>query len=164
LQAPTIQVAICPHTSICVYNHFLNLYAGSGTTSIAPEDQSGRGDGEEIIRSPIAIDTRAGAGIFYCIQYNIIVATTHHTSCNFAHTHHSVLSITFLNLYAGSGTTSNVPEDQSGGGESEEIQLDCSGGDLDVNLDFMRTPSCGHDIDLQEGNLNRSKPTYVFHA
>jgi hypothetical protein len=140
------------------------LYAGSGTTSIAPEDQSGGGDSEEIIRSPIAIDTRARACIFCCIQHNIIVATTHHTSCNFAHTHHSVLSITFLNLYAGSGTTSNVPEDQSGGGESEEIQLDCSGGDLDDNLDFMRTPSCGHDIDLQEGNLNRSKPTYVFHA
>jgi hypothetical protein len=140
------------------------LYAGLGTTSIAPEDQSGGGDGEEIIRSPVAIDTRAEAGIFYCIQYNIIVATTHHTSCNFAHTHHSVLSITFLNLYAGSWTTSNVPEDQSGGGDSEEIQLDCSGGDLDDSLDFMRTPSCGHDIDLQEGNLNRSKPTYVFHA
>jgi hypothetical protein len=164
LQAPTIQVAICPDTSICVYNHFLNLYAGAGTSSIAPEDQSRGGDGEEIIRSPVAIDTRAGAGIFYCIQYNIIVATTHHTSCNFAHTHHSVLSITFLNLYGGSGTTSNAPEDQSGGGDSEEIQLDCSGGDLDDSLDFMRTPSCGHDIDLQEGNLNRSKPTYVFHA
>jgi hypothetical protein len=70
----------------------------------------------------------------------------------------------FLNLYAGSGTTSNVPEDQSGEGDSEEIQLDLSGGDLDDSRDFMRTPSCGHDIDLQEGNLNRSKPTYVFHA
>jgi hypothetical protein len=101
---------------------------------------------------------------FYCIQYNIIVATTHHTSCNFAHTHHFVLSINFLNLYGGSGTTLNVPKDQSGGGDSEEIQLDCSGGDLDDSLDFMRTPSCGDDIDLQEGNLNRSKPTYVFHA
>ena len=75
-----------------------------------------------------------------------------------------MLSITFLNLYGGSGTTSNVPEDQSGGGDSEEIQLDCSGGDLDDSLDFTRTPSCGDDIDLEEGNLNRSKPTYVFHA
>jgi hypothetical protein len=46
LQAPTIQVAICPHTSIYVFNHFLNLYAGSRTTSIAPEDQSGGGDSE----------------------------------------------------------------------------------------------------------------------
>jgi hypothetical protein len=164
LQAPTIQVAICPNTSICVYNHFLNLYAWSGTSPIAPEDQSRGGDGEEIIRSPVAIDTRAGADIFYCIQYNIIVATTHHTSCNFAHTHHFVLSITFLNLNGGSGTTSNVPEDQSGGGDTEEIQLDYSGGDLDDILDFMRTSSCGDDIDLQERNLNRSKPTYVFHA
>ena len=75
-----------------------------------------------------------------------------------------MLSITFLNLYGGSGTTSNVPEDQPGGGDSEEIQLDCSGGDLDDSLDFTRTPLCGDDIDLEEGNLNRSKPTYVFHA
>lgn len=48
----------------------------------------------------------------------------------------------------GSGTTSNVPEDRSGGGDSEEIQLDRSGGDLDDSRDFMRTPSCGHDIDI----------------
>jgi hypothetical protein len=41
-------------------------------------------------------------------------------------------------LYAGSGTTSNAPEDQSGGGDSEEIHLDRSGGDLDDNRDFMR--------------------------
>ena len=106
---------------MCLQSFFLNLYAGAGTSSIAPEDQSRGGDGEEIIRSSVAIDPRAGAGIFYCIQYNIIVATTHHTSCNFTHIHHFVLSITFLNLYGGSGTTSNVPEDQSGGGDSEEI-------------------------------------------